>query len=212
MFYVEMMRTRITLLWSLFALGVLCAIALALLLLWPAQMRVTSYTDGMCFVIVGGIAALIAAIVGSILGSSLAVENCEHLEIAWTKPISRMGYAAGLFLVDLACLAIIFAVTFGLAYGMVSLYVGGPIHVPFDQDTAWKMARFMLFPVAWFGLGQALTSGSSGKIAGLVIGLMWPVFEFLSVLAAPRTVHAVQPLGSVWHTILSVLNLVNPIG
>jgi hypothetical protein len=212
MFYVETLRARITLFWSLVALGVMSTVALGLLVFLPAQMRVASHSDALCFVIVGWIAALLTAIVGSILGSSLAVENCEHLELAWTKPISRTAYAAGLFLVDLICLAIVFVTTFVLAYVMVSLYVGGPIHIPLDQDTAWKMARFMLFPVAWFGLGQALTSGSSGKIAGLVTGLMWPAFEFLSVLAAPRTVHAVQPLGSVWHTILSVLNLANPIG
>ena len=212
MFYVETLRVRITLLWSFVALAAMCAVALGLLVLWPAQMRVVSHNDALCFVIVGWFAALITAIVGSILGSSLAVENCDHLELAWTKPIARTWYAAGLFLVDVLCMAIVFIAAFGLAYVTVSLYVGSAFPIPFDQDTAWKMARFMLFPVAWFGLGQALTSGSSGKVAGLVTGIMWPVFEFLSVLAAPRTVHAVQPLGSVWHTILSVLNLANPIG
>jgi hypothetical protein len=205
MFYVEMMRTRITLLWTLFTLGVLCAIALALLLLWPANMHVASHTDAMSFIITGWIAALVTAIVASILGSSLAVENCEHLEVAWCKPISRTAYAAGLFLVDITCLAIIFTVTFAAAYGMVSLYVGGPFHVPLDQDTAWKMARFTLFPAAWFALSQALTSGIRGAWAGAVVGIMWPVFELLSVLAT-------RPLGSVWHTILSVANLANPIG
>jgi hypothetical protein len=205
MFYVEMMRTRITLLWSLVTLGVLCAIALALLALWPSQMHVASHTDAMCFIVTGWIAALLTAIVGSILGTSLAVENCEHLELAWTKPISRTSYATGLLLVDLACLAIIFVVTFILAYALVSLYVGAPFHVPLDQDSAWKMARFTLFPVAWFALSQALTSGIRGAWAGAVIGIMWPVFELLSVLAT-------RPLGSVWHAILSFLNLANPIG
>jgi hypothetical protein len=205
MFYVERLRTRITLLWSFAALAVLCVVALALWLLWPTQMHVASHNDAIAFVVVGWIAAIITAIVASILGSSLAVENCDHLEVVWCKPISRTAYAGGLLLVDLACLAIIFVVTFVLAYGMVSLYVGGPIHVPFDGDTAWKTARFMLFPVAWFAIGQALTSGARGAWAGAVVGIMWPVLELLSVLAT-------RPLGAVWHTILSTLNLVNPIG
>jgi hypothetical protein len=205
MFYVEMMRTRITLLWTFATLGVLSAISLGLLALWPTRMHVTSHTDAMCFVVTGWIAAIVTAIVASVLGSSLAVENCEHLEVAWCKPISRTGYAAGLFLVDLACLAIIFVVTFVLAYGMVSLYVGGPFHIPFDQDTAWKTARFTLFPIAWFALSQALTSGIRGAWAGAMAGIMWPVLELLSVLAT-------RPFGSVWHTILSIVNLVNPIG
>jgi hypothetical protein len=205
MFFVEMMRARITLLWTLGGLAALTVSALALWLLWPDQMHIRSHNDAIAFVVVGWIAAIVTAIIASIVGSSLAVENCEHLEIAWTKPISRTGYAAGIFIVDVACLAIVFAVTFVLAYGMVSLYVGGPIHVPFDQDTAWKMARFMLFPAAWFGIGQALTSGARGAWAGAMLGIMWPVFELLSVLAT-------RPLGAVWHTILSIVNLANPIG
>jgi hypothetical protein len=212
MLYVETLRARITLFWSLIALGAMSAVALGLHVFLPAQMRVASHSDALCFVIVGWIAALLTAIVGSILGSSLAAENCDHLELAWTKPVSRTWYAGGLFLVDLICLAIVFVTTFVVAYVMVSLYVGGLFHIPFDQDTVWKMARFALFPVAWFGLGQALTSGSSGKIAGVITGIMWPVFELLSVLAARRAVHAVQPLGAAWHTVLSIVNLANPIG
>jgi len=205
MFYVEILRARTTLLWTLLGLIVLFVILLGLLALWPTHMQVAVRNDALSFQVVGWVAALVTAIVASILGSSLAVENCEHLELAWTKPISRTAYAAGLFLVDLACLAVIFVVTFGLAYVGVSLVVGGAIHVPLDADTAWKMARFSLFPVAWFGLGQALTSGSSGAWAGSITGIMWPVFELLSVLAA-------RPLGAVWHTVLSIANLANPIG
>jgi hypothetical protein len=205
MFYVEMLRARNALIWSLAALSAACLLAIALIAIWPAQMHVASRNDAMAFVVVGWIAAVVSAVVGSILGSSLAVENCDHLEVAWCKPISRTQYAAGLFLVDLGCLAIIFLVTFGVAYGVVSLYVGGPVHVPFDLDTAWKLARFALFPVAWFALSQALTSGIRGAWAGAVVGIMWPTLELLSVLATLR-------LGSIWHSILTAVNLINPIG
>lgn len=204
MFYVEMLRVRNTLLWTFGGLGLMCTVALALLALWPEQMHVKAHTDAAAFV-VGWIAALISAVVASVLGSSLATENCEHLEIAWTKPISRTAYAAGLFLIDLTCLGIIFVVTMAVAYSVASLYVGSPIHVTLDASNGWRFARLAMFPVAWFALGQALTSGIKGAFAGAVVGLSWPAAELLSVLAT-------RPFGSVWHSILSFVNLANPIG
>jgi hypothetical protein len=204
MFYVELLRARNTILISAGIVILMAAIALAILALWPDHLRVTSHDEQAAFSTIGWIAALITAIVASFLSCSLASENCHHLEIAWTKPISRDKYAAGLFVVDLASLMLIFLAVAGIAYGVVSAYVGGPVHVTLDASNAWRAARFALFPIAWFGMGQALTSGISGAVAGAVTGLSWPVAELLSILAT-------RPFSSTWHTIFSVINLVNPI-
>jgi hypothetical protein len=205
MFYVELLRARNTLAITVGGLLLLAGVAISTLVLWPSHLHVTSYAAQTAFDVIGWIAALVTAIVATILGSSLACENCEHLEIAWTKPISRTMYAAGLFLVDLACLALVFIAAVGITYSVVSLYVGGPVHVPFDASNAWRTARFALFPVSMFGLAQALTSGTRGAWAGGMVGAMWPVAELLSIVAA-------RPLNAVWHKIFAVINLVNPLG
>jgi len=205
MFYVEMMRARNALVVSAAILVVLAGIALAMLAIWPDHLRVTSYNEQGAFELIGWLAALLTAIVATFFAISLAAENNEHLEIAWTKPISRTMYAAGIFVVDVASLAVIFCVAAGLAYGVVSAYVGGPVHLTFDGANTWRVARFALFPVAWFGVGQAMTSGVRGAWAAAVAGLSWPVAELMSVLA-------VRPFNATWHTIFSILNLPNPIG
>jgi len=204
MFYVELLRARNAILISGGIRILMAAIALTMLALWPDHLRVTSHNDQAAFYVIGWIAALIAAIVASFFSCSLASENCSHLEIAWTKPISRSKYAGGLFFVDLATLMLIFLAAGAIAYGVVSAYVGGPVHVTFDATNAWRVARFALFPIAWFGMGQALTAGISGAVAGAVTGLSWPIAELLSVLAT-------RPFTSTLHTILSVVNLANPI-
>ena len=205
MFYVEMMRARNALVISTAIFIVLAAIALLLLAAWPSHLRVTSSSGQAAFEVIGWVAALVTAIVATFFAISLAAENHEHLEIAWTKPISRTMYAAGIFLVDVAALAVFFIIAAGIAYGVVSAYVGGPVHLTLDGGNAWRAARFALFPVAWFGVGQALTSGVSGAWAGALAGLSWPVAELMSILA-------VRPFNATWHTIFSILNLPNPIG
>lgn len=203
MFYVEMLRTRITLMWSLIGLCVLCIVTVLLGAFMPG-MRYDPSQQPMAFVIVAWVATLVTAIVASFLGSSLATENCRHLELAWTKPISRSTRALGVFTIDIVALVAIFGMTFAAAYLAASFLDGHIIRVAFDQSMLPKMARFLLFPLAWFGLSQGLTAGLHGKTAGMTIGLTWPIAEGLSVLAA-------APFAAPLHNALAVVNIVNPI-
>ena len=183
MFYTEMLRARNALQYTVLGLVLLSLAAVIGAALFPA-MRFSPNDAALAVLIVGWVAAIVTAIVASILGSSLAAENCGHLEIALTKPISRSKYAAGIFAVDLICLTIIFALIFGAAYCVASFLCGTLLNVPLDQTSLLRMARFFAFPMAWFGLGQALTASLRAQWAGGMIGMSWPTTEALSVLVA----------------------------
>jgi len=203
MFYVEMLRVRITVTWAFIGLCALSAGTVVLGALFP-DMHYDPKHQSMAFLTVGWTAALVAAVVASILGSSLATENCGHLEIAWTKPVSRTVRALGTFAIDLAAVIVIFGMTFAAAFLVASFLDGQIIRVTFDPPTLAKLGRFLLFPVAWFGMSQGLTSRIHGKQAGMVIGLSWPIAEGLSLLTAVS-------LALPFRGVVALLNYANPI-
>jgi hypothetical protein len=203
MLYVEMLRARNTIKWTLFGLLVLTVATVSLGALFPG-MHYDPSQQPPALLVVGWIAALVTAIVVSIFGISLSTENCGHLEIAWTKPMSRTARALGMFAIDLAALVIIFGMTFAAAYVAASFLGGHLVRVTFDQQTFAKLGRFVIFPVAWFGMLQGLTSGIRGKQAGWVVGMSWPIAEGLSLLGV---VSFAAPL----HSAIGVLNFANPI-
>lgn len=203
MFYTEILRARNTLQYSLLGLVLLGGAIVLAGLLFPS-MRFSPHEAATAVLVVGWSAALVTAIIASILGGSLAAVNCGHLELALTKPISRTKHVAGIFAVDLICLTLIFALVFGAAYLVASFLCGTFLAVSLDGANLLRLARFFAFPMAWFGLAQALTAGIRGQWAGSMIGISWPVTEALSILVA-------IPLLAPWRTIVSILNLPNPI-
>lgn len=199
----EAFRARLTLFWTFVASATIFALVIVVVALFP-QAHIARQ-DSAALLVVAWSAALVTAIISSFLGCSLALENC-HLELVGTRPVSRLRYAAGVIVVDLLCLLAVFAIVLTCAYGVATVLQGAPPYITFDQNTALKLARFMLFPLAMFGLAQSLTAGiRANATIGWTIGLTWPIAQALSFLA-------VLPLVAPWHTLFSALNLVNPIG
>jgi len=148
------------------------------------------------------IAGISAAILATIIGTSLAAENDDHLEVVWTLPASRLAYALRVMAVDVLGIILLFA--FAVLAGLAIIYAHGfGRYLVFDQDSGGQLLRFLAYPLAWFGVSQALTASLRSK-APLYAGLAWPVAIVLLLLYE-------APLTTPLHMILKVMNLINPL-
>ncbi len=150
------------------------------------------------------IAGFLTAILATVFGASLNADGDGHMELVGTRPVSRSGYALQVVLIDAAGLFIAALFTAGLA-AIVALFLAKRAIVwQSDPDLIANALRFMLFPLAWYGILQAVTAGYRGR-AGVAQGLIWPIAIAMFALA-------VAPLPALWHNIFNVLNFVNPFG
>lgn len=200
MYYKELVRVRH---FFVFFAGTIAAIALVCMAI---PNRFLSLGAGahpqIPFVFFLIIAGIIASILATILGTSLAAENCDHLEIAWTLPASRIAYAARVLWVDVLAIAALFA--FIVLAGLAVIYAHGfGRYLVFDPDFGAEVLRYAAYPLAWFGVAQALTASMSAK-APAYAGLAWPVAFVLLILYE-------LPLTAPLHMILRTINLVNPL-
>jgi len=149
-----------------------------------------------------GITALLAGgIMATILGTALARENDDHLEVAWTKPVSRTEYASTVMLVDAA--GILIAICLGLVFhALIHVELRQPISMQTSAADVSNTVRFLLFPFAWYALIVALSARLRG--GGIVQALVWPV---AFVLLGSQAI----PWGPVWHTLTGLLNVINPL-
>jgi hypothetical protein len=149
------------------------------------------------------IAGFVAAIFGTCVGTSLSCENHGHLEIAWTRPASRIGYAARLMAVDVAGIIAIFAYT--LALCVAAIYAAGWLHyIVVDGQAGVNVVRFLLYALAWFALVAGLTASVRSRGGTYVAGFSWLVMALLLVLmdlSLPPALHA----------LVKGLNYLNPL-
>jgi hypothetical protein len=210
MFYVEQLRVRNGLLFTGLGLATVLLVTSVLAvgcpsLFGPAECHGFSTSNGpVVLAIVGYAAALAAAIFASIFGSSLAIENDGHLEIVWTRPISRMRNALGKLLIDVAAIVAVFVLCYATGWLVAALLGDHPLNVTFDSQSMLKLARFLAFPLAWFGLTQALTAGIKGSWFGAIVGPLWPVCQGLFAVG-------LLPLPATWHKVWQIANIPNPI-
>ena len=202
MFYVELLRARNAFLISTGILAALALLGTILASIYPG-MHFSAKDGWMALIVVGYAAAIGAGILATLFGGSLAAEN-DHLEMTWTRPISRTAYSSGVFAIDIACILAVFAVALGCGYLFASYLAGGLVHVTLDSALAARLARFAIFPLAYFGFVQAATASMKSCNWGTVGGLSWPVNEALAFFGA-------RMLAQPWHGVLSVINIANPI-
>ncbi|MBV8597150.1 MAG: hypothetical protein JOZ50_13000 [Candidatus Eremiobacteraeota bacterium] len=147
-------------------------------------------------------AGLVAAIFATGIGCGLACENNGHLEIAWTRPASRVGYAARLMAVDIAGILAIFAFTVLLCLGVIYA-VGLQHYLALDPKVGAVLARFLVYPLAWYGIVCGLTASVRGR-AGAIAGFSWLGAAILLALLDLK-------MPPVLHAIVKTLNYVNPL-
>lgn len=146
-----------------------------------------------------------AAVVGgfaTVLGLNLAAENDGHLELAWSKPVSREGYALGVFAVDITAMAACIVLT-ALCGGLVAdVYIGRQAIGLGGADALESAVAFCGFPLLIYAWIAAL-SASLKRNRGTVAGLFWPLMILVAVLGAVQ-IPAV-------HVVAVALNTFNPI-
>jgi len=147
------------------------------------------------------VAGLCAAVFATIMGTSLSAENDDHLEIVWTLPVSRLAYAARVMAVDVFAIIALFAFT--VLAGLAVIYAHGfGRYLVLEHDSIGQLLRFLAYPLAWFGVAQALTASVRSK-GRMYAGLAWPVaLGLLLLYEAPLT----TPL----HMMFKAINVVNP--
>lgn len=145
-------------------------------------------------------AALSAIIVATILGAPFARENEGHLELALTKPVSRITLALSTIGVDVAGIAAAWALT------VLFMIVG---HTIFEApDYVWgptdasAAALGLLAAFAWYAMLNAATA-SMKRAYGGVLGTAWPVALGIGAIAdAPL---GDGPLAAFVHWVASTL-------
>lgn len=210
--YVEFLRARnVVVRYAIWVLAIAVVAAIAALIAPPHAAMVagdktdTSVHQGMVDLSLTSLwvaSGLLAAIVATILGGSLASENRGHLELAWTKPVSRLRYAASKMLVDVGAIFAVQVFTFAVILALDLIHIRSAVNLVSQQADLVDGIRFAMFPLAWYALLQGLTAGLRGQ-AGVAQGLIWPIALVLVGLK-----HA--PLGPVWNVIIGFVNLINP--
>lgn len=153
------------------------------------------------------LAAFVGLVIGTILAGPLAKENTNHLELTWTKPISRSALALGLFGVDAVGILAAMAMTVIFAILCTALFEAP--HLIADSTTLAVLALCVFDTFAWYALLTA-ASASLKRGLGAVLGLGWLAALILPGIAF-GLVQADMPLFHVAGLVLSYIVLLDPI-
>ena len=155
-----------------------------------------------------GIAAFLGLITATLLSCPLGKENDGHLELTWTKPVSRDGYALTAIGVDIGAI-----VAAELASVLVFMFLlalfPGPGTLTWLPTTTAVLLAALLGPMAWYAL-LTMASASLKRGLGAVIGTAWPVAVTLPGLALAY--FGESAIGQGAHHLFNALNFFNPVG
>lgn len=144
-------------------------------------------------------------IAATMLAAPLAKENDGHLELTWTKPVSRGAYATAAFAVDIAAIVVSQIVTVVVLLLCALMFI-----VPHVQLTSWAdIALAFAGPIAWYalltGIGASIKRGP-----GMVIGMGW-LGSIVVFAVAQGTAHLHNSIGVAVHTVSQGLAYLDPI-
>lgn len=148
-------------------------------------------------------------IVASILGGALAKENDGHLELAWTKPISRERYAVASFAIDSA--AIVLSQLLTIAVTLLATLMFFVPRFGWESNMGWFIFVALAGPLSWYAV---VTAGSASlrRGPGLVIGLGWVAALLIPGLAQALAGAAqVNPIAAWFYAIFHGLSYLDPI-
>lgn len=145
-------------------------------------------------------------LVSTLLGGPLSKENNGHLEVAWTKPVSRSRYALATVVFDIAGTVIAQVLT-GIAVLIAFCYWGVP-KIAFEAGALAWFALILAVPIAWYALITAL-SASLKRGPGVMLGIGWALVVVVPWIAA-ATQDATTALGRTVHALFSAANYLLP--
>jgi hypothetical protein len=146
-------------------------------------------------------------LVATLLAGVLSKENNGHLELVWTKPVSREAYALTAVLVDVATLVAAQIAT-AVAFVIVGSFWGRPT-ITAGPLSAGLIAFALLGPIAWYACLTCF-SASLKRGPGVVLGIGW-VLGVVCPQIASSTQDATAPVGRVVHAIFGSLEYIDPL-
>lgn len=148
-------------------------------------------------------------IVASLLGGPLAKENDGHLELAWTKPVSRERYALGAIAVDAATIAV--SQIFTLALALLATLMFLVPKFSFGDNMGWHILMSFAGPISWYALVTA-ASASLKRGPGVVIGLGWVAALLIpSIAQGLAQAASVNQIAAGFLVIFKALSYLDPI-
>jgi ABC-type transport system involved in multi-copper enzyme maturation permease subunit len=157
--------------------------------------------------IIFAIAEVIGLVTATMLAGVLAKENDGHLEIAWTKPVSRERLALATLGVDIATILISQFAAVLLVLIVCAMFIWPTFYS--DAATLPAIAITLLGPIAWYACLTAF-SASLKRGLGMVVGCGW-----LAAIAIPAiaegTARSSSDLGRAIHWVFQPLAYIDPI-
>jgi hypothetical protein len=152
-----------------------------------------------------GMADIVALIIATMLAAPFAREIDGHLEIALTKPASRLRYALGAMGADIAAIVAASLLTV-LALYVCQVLFESP-RLDFSGVNSRAIVMGIASPLAWYALCCAATTWiSRGFVA--VLAFAWPV---AIVVGALTLIQPTSVVGLFVHDIAWVLSRLNPL-
>lgn len=148
-------------------------------------------------------------IVATCLGGPLSKENDGHLELAWTKPVSRERYAMAAFAVDSAAIIIAQCACVFAALLTCLLFFVPKIHA--EGNWGWAILIAFVGPLALYGLLTA-ASTSIKRGPGMVIGLGWVLAILIpGISQALKEAAQVNAVAAAFHAIFQAVSYLDPL-
>lgn len=151
------------------------------------------------------LADVVALIVATILAAPLAREMDGHLELALTKPVSRLRFAIGAIGVDVVGILAASVLTVIAFYICQLLFETAT--VDFSGINARAVAMGLAFPLAWYAMLCAATTWFRNAF-GAVLGFAWPVALLIGGLTL---IQPANVLALFVHDIAWVLSRLDPL-
>ncbi|HET6276132.1 MAG TPA: hypothetical protein VFE16_09415 [Candidatus Cybelea sp.] len=151
------------------------------------------------------IADVVALIVATILAAPLAREMDGHLEVALTRPCSRLRFALEVLAADVAGIVAASVMTVIAFYACQLLFESA--RLDFSGINARAIAMGIVMPLAWYAMLCAATSWI-GRSYGAVLGFAWPIAILVGVLTL---VHPSNLLALFIHDIAWVISRIDPL-
>lgn len=158
------------------------------------------------FIFYSAIAVFVALIIATVLGAPFGRESDGHLEIALTKPISRIALALETIGVDVVGIVAAWAMT--VVVLIVSHALFEAPHITFATADLVGTLCGLAGAIAWYAIICAATA-SMKRGYGLVQGLIWPFS--LIILGLGKSNLGDQPVLVVLHTVAQWIGYILPI-
>lgn len=146
-------------------------------------------------------------LVATLLAGPLAKENHGHLELAWTKPVSRERYALAAGAVDAG--AIVLAQVAAVVMALLVAVMWGIPRIGFEPGGVVKIGIALVAPIAWYACLTAL-SASMKRGPGAVLGIGWVVAIVAPVIAG-GTENASWAVARMIHVVSAALSYIDPL-